>query len=98
MKCFQKYVQYESNNDVIKHYNAVIPHDWDMWFEKFGGLPNVVAFWENQLPRQGQINSLKYEPQRVRWIAFTPLDVKFLWAQCVKGNYNRMELFAIGEQ
>ena len=27
-----------------------------------------------------------------------PLDVKFLWAQCVKGNYNRMEPFTIGEQ
>ena len=47
MYCFQKYVQYQSNNNVIKHYNAVIPHDWDMRFEKFRGLPTVVAFWEN---------------------------------------------------
>ena len=46
MWCFQKYAQYETNN-VIKHYYAVIPNDWDMCLEKFGGLPTVVAFWEN---------------------------------------------------
>ena len=28
----------------------------------------------------------------------TPLDVKLHWAQCVKGNYNRMEPFAIREK
>ena len=28
----------------------------------------------------------------------TPLDVKFHNAYGVKGNYNRMETFAIGEQ
>ena len=45
--CFKKYVQYESNDNVIKYYGSVIPHDWDVNFEKFGGLPTVVAFWEN---------------------------------------------------
>ena len=59
MKCFEKNVQYESNNNVIKHYGAVIPYDWDMCFEKFGGLPTVVAFWEKWLPRQVQINFVK---------------------------------------
>ena len=44
---FQKYVQYESNDNVIKHYGSLIPHDWDMCFEKFGGLPPAIAFWEN---------------------------------------------------
>ena len=38
---------YGSNNNVIKYYGSVIPHDWYMSFEKFGGLPTVVAFWEN---------------------------------------------------
>ena len=27
-----------------------------------------------------------------------PLDVKFHWAQCVKGNYNQMEPIPISEQ
>ena len=44
---FEKYVQYESNDIVIKYYDSVIPHDWDVNLEKFGGLPTVVAFWEN---------------------------------------------------
>ena len=44
---FRKYVQYESNDNVIKYYDSVIPHDWDVSFEKLGGLPTVVAFWEN---------------------------------------------------
>ena len=44
---FLKYVQYESNDNVMKNYDSVIPHDWDMRFEKFGGLPTVVALWEN---------------------------------------------------
>ena len=43
----KKYVQYESNDDVIKYYGSVIPHDWDVSFEKIGGLRTVVAFWEN---------------------------------------------------
>ena len=38
---------YESNNDVIEYYGTVIPHDGDMSFEKFRGLPTVVAFWKN---------------------------------------------------
>ena len=52
----KKYVQYDSDNNVIKYYGSVIPHNWDMSFQKFGGLSAVVAFWENQLPRQGQIS------------------------------------------
>ena len=31
----------------MKYYGSVIPHDWDVSFEKFGGLPTVVAFSEN---------------------------------------------------
>ena len=46
MQCFKKYVQYGSNNIVLKYYGSVIPHDWDMSFEKFPGLPTVVAFFE----------------------------------------------------
>ena len=34
------------NNDVVKYYGSVI-HAWYMSFEKFGGLPTVVALWEN---------------------------------------------------
>ena len=64
-ECFQKYVQYESNDNVIKYHGLMIPHDWDVSFEKFGGLPTVVAFWENLLPMQGQINFSKCEPQWV---------------------------------
>ena len=45
---FQKiYVHYEFNDNVIKYHGSVIPHDWDVNFQKFGGLPTVVAFWEN---------------------------------------------------
>ena len=40
-------IQYESNDNVMKHPGSVISHDWDVSFEKFGGLPTVVAFWEN---------------------------------------------------
>ena len=44
---FFAYTEYESNNNVIKYHDSVIPHDSDASFEKFGGLPTVVAFWEN---------------------------------------------------
>ena len=44
---FQKYVHYESNNNVVKHYGSMIPHDWDVSFEKFRQLSTVVSFWEN---------------------------------------------------
>ena len=39
--------KYESNNNVIKYHGSVIPHDWDISFEKLGGLPFIVGFWEN---------------------------------------------------
>ena len=44
MQCFQKCVQYHSNNNVIKYYGSVLPHDWDMSFEKFRGLPTTSFF------------------------------------------------------
>ena len=44
---FSKYAQYEYNDNVIKYYGSVIPHDWDVSFEKFGGLTTVAAYWEN---------------------------------------------------
>ena len=47
VQCFQKCVQYESNDNVMKYYDSVITHDRDVNFAKFGGLPSVVAFWEN---------------------------------------------------
>ena len=37
-------------------------------------------------------------PQPCSVKCLTPLDVRFLWAQCVKGNYSWMEAFTIGEQ
>ena len=33
----------------------MIPHEWDMSFEKYRGLPIVVTFRENEFPKQGQI-------------------------------------------
>ena len=66
---FKKYVQCGSNNDVIKYCVWGIPHNWDMIFEKFGGLPTLVAFQENKLARQEQINYFKYERQQVHWSA-----------------------------
>ena len=44
---FSKYVQCGSNNNVIKYCGWGIPHNWDMSFGKFGGLPTLVAFPEN---------------------------------------------------
>ena len=44
-----------SNNNVIKYCGWEIFHNWDMSFGKFGGLPTLVAFEENQLARQEQI-------------------------------------------
>ena len=42
-----KIFQNESNDNVIKYYGSVIPHDWDMSFEKFRGLLTEGVFWEN---------------------------------------------------
>ena len=42
-----RYIKYESNDNMIKYNGSVITHDWDLSIEKFGGLPTVVAFWEN---------------------------------------------------
>ena len=38
-----KNLQYESNNNVTKYYGSVIPHNWEMSFEKLWVLPIVVA-------------------------------------------------------
>ena len=43
---FEKYLRHKSNNNVITYNGSVIPHDWDMSFEKLGGLPTVVALWK----------------------------------------------------
>ena len=37
-RCFQKYVQWGSDNNVIKYCGWGIPHNWDISFGKFGGL------------------------------------------------------------
>ena len=42
-----------------------------MIFGKFGGLSSLVAFLENQLARQEQINYFKYEHQRVHEVPHT---------------------------
>ena len=31
----------------FRYTGSMITHDWDVSFEKFGGLPTVVAFWKN---------------------------------------------------
>ena len=85
------------NSNVIKYYGPVIPQDWGMSFKKLEGLPTVVAFWENLLPRQGQIDFWVWAPMSSVKCP-TPLDVKFHWAQRVKGDYNPMEPIPIGEQ
>ena len=51
-----------------------------MSFEKFGGLPTVVAFGENEFPRQGQINFPKYEP---RWVQ---LSATHQWMKNCSGH------------
>ena len=42
----------------MKYCGWGILHNWDMSFGKFGWLPTVVAFPENSLARQEQINSI----------------------------------------
>ena len=44
---FSKNVQYDSNHNRIKYSGSGIPHNWDVSFRKFGGLPTVVTFQEN---------------------------------------------------
>ena len=44
---FVIYVQCGPNNNVIKYRGWGVPHNWDMSFGKFGGLPTLVAFPEN---------------------------------------------------
>ena len=66
-----------------------------MSFGKFGGLPTLVAFPENLLARQEQINGFKYTSSLK---CPTPWHVKFHKALCVKSDYNRMESFSIGER
>ena len=80
---------------MMKYYGSVIPHDWDVSFENFGGLLTVVAFWDNKLARKEQINFSKYDPQWVK--CHTPMDVKLHLALCVKSSGNRMEPFPIGK-
>ena len=41
---------YEYNDNVIKYYGSVIPHDWDVSFEKFGGLPSNCGSFLRKLP------------------------------------------------
>ena len=50
---FKKYVQYESNDNVINIVVQWFPMTWDVSFEKFGGLPTVVAFWEKLTSKAG---------------------------------------------
>ena len=58
--CFKEYAQYESNDDVIKYYDSVIWHNWDMCFEKFRGLPTMVALEKSNF--QGRYK-LTFTPQ-----------------------------------
>ena len=58
MQFFQKYVQCGSNNNVIKYCGWGIPQNWGMSFEKFGGLPTLVAFPENNLQGKNKVIAL----------------------------------------
>ena len=98
---FPEIFQCGSNNNVIKYCCLGIPHNWDLSFGKFGGLPTVVAFPENQLThvtRQEQINCFKYERQRVH------RSVPHHWMynstrhSVLKVITIRIEPFPIGEQ
>ena len=51
----KKKIQHVSDNNLIKYSGWGIPHNIDMTFVKFGGLPTVVAFSENWLAMQEQI-------------------------------------------
>ena len=51
---------------MIKYCGGGIPHNWDMSFGKFGGLPTVITFPENELARQKQIKSFMHDRQRVQ--------------------------------
>ena len=48
----------------------MIPHDWDMSFEKFGGLPvNCGSFLRKLTSKAGTNSFSKYQPQWVQWSA-----------------------------
>ena len=55
--------------------NWGIPHNWDMSFGKFGGLPTLEAFPEKWFARQEQI-VLSMSANEFTELP-TPLDVKF---------------------
>ena len=81
---------------MIKYHGSVFPQDWDMSFEKVGARPTLVAFWENWLPRQGQIMT-SMSPNEFGEVLHTNGYKIQLGILCpVKGNYNQMELIPIG--
>ena len=98
MKCFKKYVQCGSNNDVRKYCGCGIPHNWDMSFGNFGGLPTLVAFQNFNLQGRNQLIVLSMITNKFTEVPHTIGCIKFHKTYYVKGDFNRMEPFAIGGQ
>ena len=85
------------NDNVIKYYGSMIPHDWDVSFEKNWRATNCGSFLRKLTSKAGTNKFFKVWASMSSVKCHTPLDVKLHWAQCVKSNYNRMEPFPIGE-
>ena len=67
-----------------------IHQNWDMSFDKFGGLPNLVAFLKINLHGRNKLIVLSMSTNEFTEVSHT-IGVKFHKAYCVKGDYNRME-------
>ena len=72
---FSKYVQYESNDNVIKNYGAVIPHDWDTCFEKIRRATNRGSFLRKLTSKGGTNYFFKIWAPVSLSKCLTPLDV-----------------------
>ena len=88
----RKYVHYESNDNVIKYYGSVIPHDrielWKNWRAN-----NCGRFWGKLTSNEGKLIR-----QSMSHTEFGELLHTLGCNRCVKGNYNRMAPISIGEQ
>ena len=82
--CFQKYVQYESNDNVIKYHGSVISHDWDVSFEKFGVLPTVVAFWKTNFQGRDKLIFQSMSPNEFSEVSHTIGSKTALGTVCYK--------------
>ena len=94
---FSKYVQHEYNDNVIKYYGSVIPHDWDVNFEKIWRATNCGRFLRKLTSKAGTNEFFKVWAPVSSVKCHSAFDVKLHWAQCVESNYSRREPFPIGE-